>query len=148
MELINPNLQRGWGIDKKNPGLVNEVNAHEDGHGSQFEEAFKSKLTVKSGFSETKDGKQSAINFSGKIDDILNQADKQFDVVNKANPDILKGTTKETYVTQIFFQALGEILTQMNTGDKEADANKRAAEKLGGKDKMPYTNGVYPIKLN
>ena len=90
IELINPNLQAGWPLDQMNPGLAKEVSAHEDGHRDQFEEAFKSDLTVSSGFANVKDGKKSEITYSGKIDQILNKADEEFDVLKKQNPDLVK----------------------------------------------------------
>lgn len=47
----------------------------------------------------------------------------------------------------IFLRALGQIAAKMS-GDKETDANNRAAQKLGGKDKMPYTEEQKSIELN
>lgn len=123
VELINPNLQQGWPLDRKNPGLVEEVTAHEDGHLQQFEDAFKSDLTVASGFSKVSDGKKNAINFSGKIDDILNQADRQYDKAKSINPDLVKGISKEDYVKGIFVEALGAVSQKMPK-DVENDANK------------------------
>jgi RHS repeat-associated protein len=147
-EFVNPNLQGGWNLDKKNPGLAKEVSAHEKGHGDQIEEAFKSTITVNSGFGmTTTDGKTKAITFTGKIDDVLNQADKQYDKIKAENPDAVKGITKEQYVKAIYNSALGEVNKKMPK-DAETDANNRAAKELGGKDKMPYTNGKLPIILN
>ena len=146
VEIINPNLKPGADLDKENPGLLTEVSAHEDGHRDQLIEAFNSSLSINSGFSKSKDGKTSDIKFSGKIDQILSQADKQFDALKKENPDLVKNMTKEGYVNIMFMQALGQIAKKM-LGDKEVDANNRAAKKLGGKEKMPYTNGARPIKL-
>jgi hypothetical protein len=47
---------------------------------------------------------------------------------------------KEQYVKSIFNKAIAATAKKMS-GDQEVDANERAAKKLGGKDKMPYTFG-------
>lgn len=46
----------------------------------------------------------------------------------------------------VFNQAVLAVLKKM-PNDKETDANNRAAKKLGGTHKMPYTNGKKPILL-
>lgn len=148
VELINPNLQPGWDLEKKNPGLVKEVVAHEKGHGDQFEEAFKSVVTINSGFSTTdKNGKLKMLTFTGKIDEVLNQAEAQYDKVKKENPEAVKGISKEDYIKSVFGVAINAASKKMPS-DAETDANNRAAKNLGGTDKMPYTNGDLPIQLN
>jgi len=148
VELINPQLSPGGALDKANPGLETEVEAHEDGHLQQITDAFSATLSVYSGFDKhTSDGGTAAVNYNGKIDDILNQADKQYDKVKNLSPDQVKGVSKEDYVNGVFNKAVMAALDKMPK-DAESDANKKAANKLGGKDKMPYTNGQKPIMLN
>ncbi len=147
-EFINPQLQAGWSLDRKNPGLAKEVSAHEKAHGDQIEEAFKSSITVNSGFGKTtNNGKTKAITFTGKIDDVLNQADKQYDKVKAENPDAVKGITKAQYIQSIYNNAFAEVNKKMPK-DAETDANNRAVKELGGKDKMPYTHGKLQIAIN
>ncbi|MCB9056816.1 MAG: RHS repeat-associated core domain-containing protein [Chitinophagales bacterium] len=147
VETLNPNLQPGRNLDRLNPGLVTEVSEHERAHGDQIEEAFRSSLTVNSGFKMNSNNKPVEIKFSGQIDEILNKAEKQYDEVKSSNPSALGKLKKEDYIKFIFNEALKEIAKNL-VGDKEKDANERAEKKLGGKEKMPYTNGTLPIKLH
>jgi hypothetical protein len=121
--------------------------SHEESHGDQFEEAIKSNLTVKSGIIEKKGGKETELEFSGQIDKILDQASAKYDDIKSKNPKAVKKMTKDEYVKSIFNKAVNAINSKMS-GDKETDANERAAKKIGGKDKMPYTFGGKQIKLS
>ncbi|MBS1600831.1 MAG: hypothetical protein JST75_21605 [Bacteroidetes bacterium] len=146
VEYVNQNLQHGGDLDTRNPGLEREVSAHEDGHGDQFEESFKSKIEVGSGITTTKDGKTVEMKFNGQIDNVLDQAGNQYDKLKKNNPDAVGKVTKDEYIKSVFDKALVQVFLKM-AGDQEKDANNRAAKKLGGTEQMPYTNGAKKISL-
>ncbi|WP_431213471.1 RHS repeat-associated core domain-containing protein [Puia sp. P3] len=135
VEFVNSELRPGGQLDSGNPGLSKEVAAHEEGHGDQFEEAFKSTITVNSGW---KGGK-----FTGRIDEVLNQAGTLYDEIAKQDPAAAKKYSKKDYINTIFLNAIYSIYTAMKSKDEEADANKRASKKLAGS--MPYTIGLQPI---
>ena|SRR5436190_9776406 len=149
VSLTNPKLKIG-GLDDAalNPGLGKEVSAHEESHGDQFEEAIKGEFKIKSGISKSSSsGKTTEIEFSGQIDDILNQAEKTFDAAMKNNPKLFDGKlTKQQYVDIMFKRTLGEIEKKLE-GDKEADANRRSEKKLGGEKNVKYNNGKRAIVL-
>ena len=147
IEFINPQVMARGTVGRNNPGLETEVKAHEESHGDQIEEAIKSSLTVNSGiFTTDEKGKKSEVKFTGQIDNILNQAASKYDELKSSNPEAVKSVTKDQYVKGIFNRALNEITKKLQ-GDLENDANERAAKKLGGKDKMPYTWGGQKIQL-
>ncbi len=92
-------------------------------------------------------GKRSEIQLSGTIDQVLDKASSEFDKLKAANLAAVKNIKKEDYIKNVFNKAMAEVGKKIPS-DPEADANKRAAMKLGGEKNMPYTNHVYPIKLN
>lgn len=147
VELINHNLKPGNYLDQNNQGLNTEVVAHEESHGDQIEEAFKSTIEVGSGISTMINGKQSEIKFTGTIDKVLDKASSEYDKLKAANPEGFKKLKKEDFIKSIFNKALEQVSKKM-PADPEKDANERAAKKLGGEGNMPYTNGLKPIKLN
>ncbi|OFY82842.1 MAG: hypothetical protein A3F72_01790 [Bacteroidetes bacterium RIFCSPLOWO2_12_FULL_35_15] len=147
--LVNEQLGEKGLLNKYNPGLSEEVWAHEQSHGDQWEDAFKSKITVKVG-SET---------FVGTIDQVLTKAAKKYDAFVKANPNTPVAPRKE-FLDQVFVKGLNEVIDKFNTQAKadphdknfiqkpnvEYDANSRALVKLKGtkSEKMPYTFGGKP----
>ena len=146
VEFVNQGLSPGGMIDEKNKDLSKEVAAHEEGHGDQYEEAFNSNISVSSGITEKKGDKTNEIKFSGKIDEILNQASGAYDKLKNENPSAVEKITKEDYVKGIFSASVITVLKGMLKDDAaEKDANKRASKKLSGG--MPYTNGQRSINL-
>ncbi len=147
-EYINSSLQKGWISDNKNPGLSSEVKAHEEGHGDQLVEAFNKSYSINSGYTKTDSrGKSTPVLFTGKADEILTQADKLYDNIKTTAPQVLGTKTKSQFIRETFDKTMTEVGKYNESYDREKDANDRAARKLGGKEKMPYTNHVLPIKL-
>lgn len=148
VSLTNPKLKPGGFDDAAlNPGLGKEVSAHEESHGDQFEEAIKGEFKIKSGISnKSTTGKTIEIEFSGQLDDILNQAEKTYNDAVKANPKLFGELTKQQYVDIMFKRTVGEIEKKL-AGDKEPDANKRSEQKLGGEKNVKYNNGKRRIVL-
>ena len=136
-------------LDIKNLGLEREVAAHEEGHGDQFEEAFKSKITVGSGFAKKNGDKTVDVNFTGRIDQVLDQAFNEYDEIKNANPALLKGMTKEQYINSTFQRSTITVFGNMLKCDaSENDANRRAAKMLGGGQNIPFIVGRKYIRLN
>jgi RHS repeat-associated protein len=150
-------------LEKQNPGLYREVNAHERGHADQFFEAAKQDVSIKI----TIGGKEQT--FKGRGDKVLTkvfnewQKGAQADFNNKIkNGEITTNEQAEDYwkTASDQFQkgtwqdAVGEvakgieknIVNGMN-GNKETDANKRAAKKLG-ENTIQYNNGKKQIIYN
>ena len=148
ISLTNPMITPGGFNDLTlNPGLGKEVSAHEESHGDQIDEAVKGEFKIKSGFTKTSaSGKKTEVEFSGQIDEILNQAENTFSEQVKANPKIFGELTKQQYVDIMFKRTVGEIGKKL-AGDKEADANKRSEAKLGGEKNVKYNNGKKRIVL-
>jgi RHS repeat-associated protein len=148
VSFVNGGLQQGGNLNSLNPGLETEVAAHEEGHRDQIDDAFHSSISVNSGYSAKEDGKTTAITFTGSIDQVLDQASKKYDEMSKANPELFKDLSKSQFIEATFKKGVIEVLRNMPQGQaSETDANNRAAKKLGGKGKMPYTNGTLPINL-
>jgi RHS repeat-associated protein len=110
-----------------NPGLGREVSAHEESHGDQYEEAIKGEYKIKSGImrQSSASGKAVETEYSGQIDEILNQAESSFKQARKENPNIFGKLTQAEYIQIIFTRAVDAIGDKLK-GDKEADANKRS----------------------
>ena len=148
--LVNGKLAPS-GLDNNaiHPGLGKEVEAHEKSHGDQYEEALKADYNVSTGLTlNDSKGNKKEIRLNGKIDELLEKAENLYDQLSKNSPETFKKAkiTKEAFVKNIFNIALGKLAEKLS-GDLENDANERAAKKLGGKQNMPYTNGVRPIIL-
>ncbi|GGH76687.1 hypothetical protein HNQ91_004308 [Filimonas zeae] len=86
------------------------------------------------------------LTYTGQIDKVLDQAGKQCEKIKETNPAAVKGISKEDYIKSVFNTALGEVAGKMPS-NAEANANSKAATKLRGVEKMPYTNGVNQIQL-
>ena len=141
---VNQELSPGYSLDKKNPGLRNAVWAHEKGHKDQWIDAFNATLTV-TPFTYTENGVTKKKTYTGKIDDILDQADSDYEEIIAQFPNL--DMTKEEYVKKVFNDALNQVnkvrqasakpnLNNKSTfsshlqPDLEYDANVRAAKTL------------------
>ena len=69
ISLVNPKLDPkiGFNVLLMQTGLQEEVQAHEESHGDQFDEALKGNYTVNALTLTDKNGKKSTISFSGTI---------------------------------------------------------------------------------
>lgn len=131
-EYLHPDLAEGGYLDNKNPGFREEVAAHEEGHGDQIDEAFKATMTISVGVKNDK-GKwldNKALTFSGRIDDILDQASAKYDELKSSKSKSIKGISKEDFINKVFFVAVGTAIDKA-TVNKEDNADKRAEKKLG-----------------
>jgi RHS repeat-associated protein len=151
----------GGSMEKENPGLYREVNAHENGHVQQFFEAAKKNTSV------TINVGGKPITYSGRPDQILTKAYNAFDVKLKAETqakinngdfktqadvDAYQKTETDKFMTTTFTDLQDKVIKKIGdnvkagmTGDKETDANKRAEKKLGA-GTIKYNNGKTAVK--
>ena len=153
----------GGSMEKVNPGLYREVKAHEDGHVQQFFEAAKKNISV------TINVGGEPVTYSGRPDQVLTKAYNAFDVKLKTetqakinNGDFIVQTEVDAYMkseTDKFMtttfkdlqekvvKKIGENIQKGMAGNKEDDANNRAAKKLGA-GTIKYINRKKEIKSN
>jgi RHS repeat-associated protein len=159
---VNKSLAKGGELDKLNPGLAAEVEAHEQGHVQQLDEVVKGVYTIASGFTfSQKDDKgktiETAVSFTGTADQILDQAAAFYD----KNPSLFakQKMTKQQYLDYVFNQTTSAMATRKQqqatpnsvSSDRspaETDANKRAEKILKSKGlPMVYNSGQRVINL-
>ena len=147
-------------LEKENPGLIKEVNAHEEGHQDQIMKAANSEISVNliiNGKSKT---------YTGKVDDVITQGTKDFENDSRAlfgkklaggeikSQDDVKAFTAERDKAYDQFvnnagDAVGDNIKKMyppGTDAPEEDANRSAQKKLNGN--VPYLSEEKKIKVN
>jgi hypothetical protein len=144
-------------MEKENPGLYREVEAHERGHAEQMLEAAKRDVSI----SVNLGGKDEP--FSGRADVVLGKVINRWAEVTqkeynekRASGEIKKGKkakdefyadARKKFHSEVWSDAIDQVTAGMqknidveNQKHNEQDANRRAAEKLG-EDNIQYNNG-------
>lgn len=146
----NPNSS----FNKENPGLHNQVMAHEQGHNAQFNQVIQ-----QDGYKYSVGGKE----VSGKLDKVITNfmkaLNKEIDALNKSgfSSEKDRNAAQEKIQGKImsFYKSVGQQIEQkMNAtfGEKdgiENDANEKATATLRKNGEgTNYINGQTPIKEN
>lgn len=136
---------RATNIETQNPGLFREVEAHEDGHKQQINEAANQPVSLTISYG----GSDHTYNLRG--DNLITQASKDYQSWASTQNGISLNTMQAFVAQNISLPVLNAIDANIQAATSlpnvENDANNRAAIKLGP-DTIKYNNGANRVNFN